>query len=499
MKIKFKFLHHSKNNLLFTAVLIFMLLNISVQSSAQNSPIIFNKEAKQQNATISDDIKIQLIECENTLNYPQSVKRFYEEKNDQLIWVEKGNHNRQLAPAMMILDCVLQFGLNPLDFHPNELIYDQIKIFTEQPEMLSDVERAKFDILLTDAMITFMNHLHYGKFNTVFTRSKIDAGGLGNFSAENHLSKLMESNDFYTEIINVQPNTKEYDDLQKYMHLVRGQYVEDSYEFPEKSVRKMTINMERLRWLTANENPRLMINIPAYTAKLKLKDNSYLFEVIVGKPSSPTPVLESAITHFTVAPDWKVPSKIFVKELLPKAIKNIDYLANNHYAIYDAKGKFVEITLKKLKFIKAHPFGYFVRQSSGCDNALGKIVFRFANPYDVYLHDTPQPKLFLSAERALSHGCIRIDDVEKLASLLLANDGASTKIPLMKKAVLAYKKQDFLLKNPLPIKLTYVTCELVDSQLIIYNDIYNLDRGLEIAMYGAERLLASDQKIFERK
>ncbi|TCD04415.1 hypothetical protein EZ449_17410 [Pedobacter frigidisoli] len=359
--------------IIFIVCLVCLFLHISVNALAQNPVISFTKEG-ETNELISQETKMQLVECKNVLNYPKSVERFYKINSYKLSWVNKLNHNRQLAPAMLILDCVKQFGLNRDDFHANNLLYKQIETLAEVPEMLSGGQRAIFDVLMTDAMITFMNHLHYGKFNTSLTPTKIDDGEPGDFNAVLKLVQLMVSKDFYNEIAGVRPRSAAYDDLQKYMHLVRGQYLEDSYEFPEKSVRKMTINMERLRWDTGKDGTVLMINIPAQMAKLHVADSIYAFKIIVGKASSPTPTLASYITHFTTAPEWKVPYSIFTNEILPKAIKNENYLENNHYAIYDAKGNYIPTSVKKLQYIKAHAKNYFARQSSGCDSAMGNSI-----------------------------------------------------------------------------------------------------------------------------
>ncbi|GGI26460.1 hypothetical protein GCM10008119_22770 [Pedobacter mendelii] len=466
---------------------------------AQNPTITFNKEGEKLNSFISEQTKAQLLACKSILNYPKSVERFYRDKGYKLPWVEKGNHSRQVAPAMMILDCVAQFGLNRDDFHSSELVYQQVHVLSEQPDMLGGAQRAIFDVLLTDAMITFMNHLHYGKFNAELTPVKIDEGEYGDFNAVLALSKLMESNDFYNEIARVQPSSKEYTDLQKYLHLVRGQYLEDSYEFPEKSVRKMTINMERLRWLSASQNPGLLINIPAYSAKLKLNDSVYVFKVIVGQPSSPTPLIESRLTSLTSIPDIKMPAKIFIGELLPNAINDASYLADNHYAIYDIRGKMIDITGRKLLQIKAQPQLYIAKQSLACGNAMGKIAFHFANNSNIYLHDTPRPKWMLLSNRAVSTGCIQIEKAEKLAGLIFTQDGSSAKIALMHAAIVNDKTIDFKFNKSLSIKITYLTCEMIDSRLIIYPDIYTQDRALEMAMYGYERLLASDKKINSRR
>jgi murein L,D-transpeptidase YcbB/YkuD len=114
---------------------------------------------------------------------------------------------------------------------------------------------------------------------------------------------------------------------------------------------------------------------------------------------------------------------------------------------------------------------------------MGAVVFRFDNVYDVYLHDTPQQDLFKRRERALSHGCIRVEQASKLAALLLKYDGAINQVVKMQKAVTGYYKQTFRLKAAVPIKITYITCEIVEGIITTYKDVYQLDKQLEKALY----------------
>jgi len=74
---------------------------------------------------------------------------------------------------MLMLDCVLQFGLSHDDYHPKELSYDLLHNILEKPGQVSAADKAKYDILLTDALVTFMNHLHYGKLNPDFPLPKL--------------------------------------------------------------------------------------------------------------------------------------------------------------------------------------------------------------------------------------------------------------------------------------------------------------------------------------
>lgn len=210
----------------------------------------------------------------------------------------------------------------------------------------------------------------------------------------------------------------------------------------------------------------------------------------MGKPANPTPSLRSAIGYFTTAPDWKVPRKIFIRQLLPKALQRTSYFEDNNYSVYDKSGAMVHINSLKLKEISKNPSGYSLRQSSGCDNALGAVVFRFPNSFDIYLHDSPDQRLLDRKVRSLSQGCIRIQEATELAALLLRYDGASDQIARMRKNVALYLKSDFILKTPIPIKVTYLTCTIKDGELVRHKDIYHLDELLENKLYNIQERLA---------
>jgi murein L,D-transpeptidase YcbB/YkuD len=385
---------------------------------------------------------------------------------------------------MLLLDCVLQYGLAHEDYHPKELLYDPLHTMLEEPQKISNDRKARFDILLTDALITFMNNLHYGKLNPTYPSSKIDDGIDIPFHAETALASAMEQKDFMNAVVSVQPKSKQYAAMQDRMRLLKGQYQGDCYSIPEEEVRKIAINMERLRWAEIDGDTYVQINIPSYTLNFYQPDTVYEFKVVVGKTSAPTPSLNSDITYLTTFPEWKIPQKIFTKEILPKALKDTGYLNNNHYTIYDKSGNYVAPTRAKLLHVKYHPQLYYARQSSGCDNALGNIVFRFFNVYDIYLHDTPEQQLFKKTERAFSHSCVRVENAKELALLLLKYNNDAIKITLFNKALRSHQTRNISLKKSVPIKITYLTCEVKEGLVTNYKDIYNLDKSLEIALYN---------------
>lgn len=439
---------------------------------------------------LSTEIQRQLLSNELNLYYPNSVKRFYQKSNFISPWLKPQSGTGSTWQAMLMIDCVLQFGLSHDDYHPHELVYAELHNIFEKPGTVSIQKQARFDIMLTDAMLNFINNLHFGKLNPDFPPATIDNTSTG-FSAVDALVGALGQNDFMTAIGNVQPKSKEYVDMQDHMRQWTGQYTGDCYEVPESSIRKLAINMERLRWANIDSGAYIQINIPSYTLNLYEADSAYNFKVIVGKPENPSPTLQSQINYFTTAPEWKVPNKIFRRELLPKVLANPSYLENNHYTLYDNKGAYIEPTTNNLLQIKQQPRKYHITQSSGCDNALGLVVFRFPNIYDVYLHDTPEQQLFKKDARDFSHGCIRVENAENLAALLLKYDNAANKIPALHKAIAKYQTLNFNLTKPVPIKITYLTCIVKEGAVLDYNDIYDLDNRLEMIFYNATEQFAT--------
>jgi len=437
-------------------------------------------------SSLRDEIRRQLTggALQDQLYFPKSVSRLYAATDFDQAWIKPQNGTGPAWQALLMIDCVLQYGLSHADYHPQELTYDRLHNILDTPGRVSVVLEARYDIMLTDAILTLMNHLHFGKLNPDYPAGKIDAI-TGGFQAAQALAAGLRSQKILEAVDNVQPKAREYTDMQRHMHLLEGIYQDDCYEVPQAEVRKIAINMERLRWVNLEDSVYVHINIPSYTLKLYLKDSTYRFKVIVGKPGTPTPTLLSAIRYFTTAPEWRVPAKIFRKELLPKALADSNYLEQNHYAIYDGKGKYVAPGRATLSLVSKHPELYTARQSAGCDNALGLVVYRFPNVYDVYLHDTPEQKLFSREKRDLSHGCIRVEQAEKLGTLLLKNDGSADKIAALHQGMAANVNRNIYLKKAIPVKITYLTCEVNEGEYVNYKDIYDLDKSLEMALYGA--------------
>ena len=117
-----------------------------------------------------------------------------------------------------------------------------------------------------------------------------------------------------------------------------------------------------------------------------------------------------------------MPHGIAIKEELPKLKSNP---AARAAAGFEAVRGDQVYPLTSINWSQYGPgnFPFQLRQRPGPNNALGQVKFMFPNQFDVYLHDTPAQSLFDKAERAFSHGCIRLARPLDLAVQVLAVGG----------------------------------------------------------------------------
>ncbi|MFT3981074.1 MAG: L,D-transpeptidase family protein [Ferruginibacter sp.] len=255
----------------------------------------------------------------------------------------------------------------------------------------------------------------------------------------------------------------------------------------KEKFKRLAITMDRYKQMPASlPEQYIWVNLPSYVLKVWNKDTLAMeSKVIVGKPGTPTPVLNSEISDIVVYPTWTIPSSIILKEILPALKRNPGYLARKGFGLYTYEGKAVDpYSVNWAKYSKGIP--YLVRQGSGDNNALGVIKFNFQNPYAVYLHDTNQRYLFGNKERSLSHGCVRVQDWQKLAFYIIRNDSINSKQPDSLKLStdsittwIARKERHILeIKKKLPVFIRYFGAEEVNGVIKFYDDIYGDDKRL---------------------
>lgn len=432
----------------------------------------------------------------NTLHFPVTVRRLYRQHNGQPLWIRPQNGEGPAWQIMMLLDCVLQYGLSPVNYHPKELSYNRMHRALDTAGKIGSEEAARLDIMLSDAIITFVNHLHYGRFNPLYTAGRIDQEDFKGFHADSAiLAALPEKKPyaFWTNIENTQPRDQRYRELWHRMRLLEGQYSGDNYQVSDREIRLIAVNMERLRWLPAASGDQIQVNLPGYTLTYQYGGREASFRVAVGSPASPSPELAGSLGYLTTAQDVPIDQDRFKNELLPRALKETGFLKNNQYAVYDKKGRYVPLDQQALADVARYPDHYRLRHASGHDHALGRLVFRFSNPYRIDLHDMPKKAFFEQSDRAITTGCIWLDEAEKLGKLVLKNDGQAKPAAQLGKAMKKYQRKVYLLQRPLPVFITYLTGLMQEGGLITYPDIYHKDAELAGRIFPAGTRIVTDQ------
>jgi len=253
-------------------------------------------------------------------------------------------------------------------------------------------------------------------------------------------------------------------------------------------VSKIQINLERWRWLPHQLGAsRILINIAGFTlTSMNNERAELLMPVIVGEIYNKTPVFSRAMTYIEINPYWNVPPSIARKEIVPKMQKDPSYLSRQRIRIFAGWNEgAAEVSPASINWqtIGSGITRYRLRQDSGPGNALGTIKFMFPNSKNIYMHDTPGRSLFQRTQRTFSHGCIRLSRPMELALRILQQDGRSVTKEALQKAVASKKQQIFVLKQPLPVHILYLTALVAeDGSPHFYDDIYGYDSQLAEAL-----------------
>lgn len=251
---------------------------------------------------------------------------------------------------------------------------------------------------------------------------------------------------------------------------------------------RIDVNLERWRWL-----PRvvpatyLRVNIAAFALRL-IENHGERFSsnVITGRSYRQTPVFTADLKYLVIHPYWNVPRKLAIQDKLPLLLKDSEALAAFGYEVrLPGTDAFVPVDAVSWEGMTGRRFDRLLRQRPGPANALGEIKFMLPNPYDVYLHDTPEKALFGKRERPFSSGCIRLEEPRELAAVLLKVD-KNREGARLGEYFHEPQTRTIYLNQPLPVFLVYFTA-FVDAsgEIVFRRDIYGRDAALLRALREA--------------
>lgn len=463
------------------------------------------------------------------------LKAFYAKNDYRPLWIHYNGLSKRADNLIYLLEHAREFGLEPHNYHADHIL----KRKTSLVGQLSKGTAMDFDLefMLTDAAFRFMVNLHKGYLpfdSSLFASAWVDelsATLLKGITSGNVMEAILSVEPSFPEYTRLRlaserfirtnaltdkpisikypnkdsvmlynairealislgyyssgsktPLTDALKDFQHHHGLVPdGKPGLNTVEALQKNTlyryRVLALNLDRLRKKQYSDSGMLYVNIPSYRLKIFNGNNLMdTFRIIVGNPSSPTPQMKGKMERIISNPVWYVPKSIAINEMLPKILSDSTYLERNGFRILDKNYRLVNSRDLDFSTISENQFDYTFRQNRGNDNSLGLAKFIFTNPYAVYIHDTPGKSLFNKDLRAFSHGCIRIENPERLANYILRNINADT--TNFATLMMTGRQQEFKLAGPLSVDITYVTCEADEQgKLYFYKDIYGLDNS----------------------
>jgi murein L,D-transpeptidase YcbB/YkuD len=470
----------------------------TAQPEAKPAPAMVTQSLSAEDTAVADRLR-DLAENKLQQYVPQAQDRagvlaFYRARSFAPIWTASGKPAPRLEQASAFLRGVAADGLDPADY-PVPSFGD-----AAADKLAAD------ELTLTNSIVAFARHASIGR--VAFTR----VSGAVYFdqkapNAANVLTKLVESTDIRATLDAFNPQAPQYKALKAQLADVRsGKSAEKAepkassseptaskkskdkskkganreakvQEIKPKTASAETIiaNMERWRWMPHDIGATyVMVNVPDYTLKV-VKDGKTIWstKIVVGKPGDhATPLLTETMKYITVNPTWNVPPSIIRNEYLPALARDPGALSRIGLQIGHNKDGSIRIF-----------------QPPGEKNALGRIRFNFPNRFLVYQHDTPTKNLFAHDARAYSHGCMRVQNPDEYAEVLLGVSQPEDRYTAQRiKAMYGSNERTITFKRPIPVYITYQTAFADDGgKPLARADIYGLDRDLLAILKGDRR------------
>lgn len=423
-----------------------------------------------------------------------------------LLWIDRMGLLHNPDTLLQYLKQAEQHGINTRQFWPEQITADLERVRQLQ---FDDGEHspgkvlARLEYLLTRASIRYSAGLNFGFVNPdhFFNRIELreDDSTHTKYKSLCYLKVKRPNDSFNQRVMNaivsdslnlllqeVQPKGRFYRDLAERLQ---------SAHLTANERKILVCNMEKCRWQSTvhplfDQCQRyVVVNIPSYSLRAVDGDKVLNMRVGCGTLDHKSPLLVSTLTRMDINPQWIIP-----KSIAKGYVGRVGYMHQQGIFVLDKKqGK---LSAEHASYQKVMDGEQYLVQAGGPKNSLGRIVFRFDNHFSVYLHDTSSPWLLQRNNRALSHGCIRLEKPLALALFLLGpgqdamadkitysmtmdfvndNDSVKVKPKIDKKRIV----NTVPVKPSTPLWIAYYTVYYDNNnQLVSYPDVYGYDQQL---------------------
>ena len=249
--------------------------------------------------------------------------------------------------------------------------------------------------------------------------------------------------------------------------------------------RRLLANMEQWRWMPANLGELyLMANVPEFMINLyKNGDVIFTEKIVAGEIGKQTTIYSRPLRHIVLRPKWRVPESIKVKELWPSLRRGGGLMTQYGLQVETKDGK--TLNWRTMDWTKEDIRNYDVTQPPGRISVLGNVKFSFPSPHTIFMHDTPDKWMFNSAQRTLSHGCLRLRNPMKLAEILLQEDKGWDRAKIDELSASGPLNNEVPMEKRIMMHLTYFTVWIADDGKVKqFADVYGHEKRISQALDG---------------
>ena len=401
----------------------------------------------------------------------KAERQFYESRGNVPAWIDGDKASPRLSALLDALKHSEDHGLDPAGYGLDR--FQRIVTQAEENKHRYEIERIpEIDTRLTYAYLQYAADLlgWSGNPKAIYT-NWIRADNKANLAEQ--LAKAVSTSQIRETLEELAPTHPQYKGLQAALAHER--------QNPTGHLDRIRMNLVRWRWMPRELGDRyVFVNVPAYQMQVMEGEKPALaMRVIVGDPKHQTPFFSDEMTTIVFSPNWNVPESIIRKEMLPRLVNDPGYLERQDIQVVGTSGQLIDAEAVDWGD-ESSVAGLHFRQEPGPKNALGLVKFQFPNPFDVYMHDTPEDALFNKERRALSHGCIRLENPVALAQYVL-RDNPNWTTEKIAAAMNAGEEHGVPLKEHLPVHIGYFTAWVNPDGSVTYtDDPYGLDEAQKL-------------------
>lgn len=364
----------------------------------------------------------------DSLKADSMVDRYYQ-NGGTWVWVHEDTTFMQNADELANF---LDQNAHEMGFSPNAFFTDEIRSHTEHFRKLDfdstntnpTQTMAQLELLLSKAYLRYALGQRYGFMNPHDVLNRRDVRKGGGYRIVYDIPLEQSDEEFFNQALqhasDEQPTTwlQSIESPHPVYQQLKQLLANDSTADGRK---RIICNMERLRWRheqhIGNDDRYVFVNIPSQQLWAISPDSAFSMRICCGAWRTKTPLLTSQIRLIQLNPEWNIPGSILRDEVSPHAGDSTYFARNRYFIIQRSTGDTIQA--KDVTKAQLRSGGYRVAQHSGPRNSLGRIIFRFNNQFDVYLHDTNNRNAFNNEKRTISHGCVRVQRPFDIVKFLL--------------------------------------------------------------------------------